>query len=402
MTQDTPAPLAPSAAPPAKRSALRRVVLLAFGLAFGLGAAECGARLLVRDGEILGLPLVPYAPPRERGGPEDDGAGYIRYDAEIGWAPGPLAADPTGQYFSDQFGLRAPAAEVREYGDAPRVVIYGDSFAHSDEVSYGESLAAALQEREDGLLVLTAGVPAFGTDQAYLRYLATRDVLHPRVVVIGVHQHDFLRNAELWTKSGYSKPRFVETAGGALSVVNRPPLAGPAFQRVFESFETWEFAPLCYLHVPGIYDARATDVLMSLRCARSVLARTAEDARRRTALTPGCTNEVHRISELILRAFIDSAVQAGSSVVVVTLPSATHLVDLKADRDWWTATLERAVAGTPATLLDLTPPLLAAVDSGRLPFDRMYTKGGVGHFTGEGNALVADLLTDAVRDAAAR
>lgn len=383
-----------------------RVAGLVFGVLAALGVLEAGLRGFVRtgpDGEqsLFGNRLVPNAAPPLRTA-DDDGSSYIRYDPVTGWSPRPLATDPSVPYHTDQHGLRAPSPAARTFdGDPVHVGLFGDSFAHSDEVPYDESLGAALERVAERTRVLVAGVPAFGTDQAYLRYLALREHLRFDVVVIGVHPNDFFRNAALWTQTGRSKPRFVETPSG-LELVNRVPVAGAEFRSVFDDFESWPLARHQFLHVPGAYDRRASDGSIVLRLLRSLGVNARRAALYRETTTTGSRNEVHRVTEQVVRAFVRAAEEAGAEAVVAVLPSATHLVDVERGNPWWDGALRRAVEGTGAVVADPTAALLDAAVSRRLPYDRMFTRGGAGHATAEGNALIAERLRPAVSDAVGR
>lgn len=122
----------------------------------------------------------------------------------------------------------------------------------------------------------------------------------------------------------------------------------------------------------------------------------------RETTTTGSRNEVHRVTEQVVRAFVRAAEEAGAEAVVAVLPSATHLVDVECGNPWWDGALRRAVEGTGAVVADPTAALLDAAVSRRLPYDRMFTRGGAGHATAEGNALIAERLRPAVSDAVGR
>ena len=401
LPPDAPTATDEGSPPSRPGSPRRRILAVLTGLVIALLFVEVGLRIATTTHKgqetVFGVPLLPLTPPRLRASEAE----YIGYDPDCGWAPMPLGKVKESGYFADQFGLRAAAAEPREPpADALRVMLCGDSFAHSDEVMYEESLGAAIESARPQTWVQIAGVPAFGIDQAWLRYRKLAPVLQPRIVIIGVHQNDFMRNVALWTRSGLSKPRFVLNDGGALELINCPPIAGEELQRQFEAFEGTLFARHQFFHVTGAYESRSTDSIRSLRFLRSLGASRIKSARYRATVSPGSRNEVHQIAQAVVTGFAREVIDDGAVPIVVTLPSASHLVYLEQDADWWSAPLIAACKDAGCAFIDVTPLLRAEVDSGSVTFSDLFTRGGAGHFTAAGNRKVAELLLPEIGRAA--
>jgi len=59
-------------------------------------------------------------------------------------------------------------------------------FVYGSEVPTDESWASVLEQARPNTEVLNHGVPGYGQDQAYLRFLAEGRDLRPKVVLFGV------------------------------------------------------------------------------------------------------------------------------------------------------------------------------------------------------------------------
>ncbi len=115
------------------------------------------------------------------------------------------------------------------------VSLYGDSYVYGSDVSdvdaWGNVLAELL-----GCRVSNFGVPAFGTDQALMRFSKTLEDKAP-VSVLGVFPDDFKRNVNQYryfidgqaTNRFVFKPRFVLSATGKLELVPLPHITRSEF-----------------------------------------------------------------------------------------------------------------------------------------------------------------------------
>ena len=143
---------------------------------------------------------------------------YQVYDAQLGWKLGPNRRGADGLYFSSLEGIRAPSPDV-SFGDLPPkrlIAVLGDSYAFGEKVRYEDAFPSQLEERlGPQYRVLNFGVPGYGVDQSYLRYVS--DVLYwkSEVVVFSFVWHDLLRTMSVYSFlsfSGFdmpfSKPRF--------------------------------------------------------------------------------------------------------------------------------------------------------------------------------------------------
>lgn len=147
---------------------------------------------------------------------------YLGYDPYLGWDIRPnYTYDKL--FKSNSAGIRS---EPREYTVQPnqgivRVALFGDSFVHGDEVAFTETWGYFLEQQLKKLgkevEVINFGVPAYGIDQAYLRYKKTGYKYSPDIVIIGFQAENLERNVSLFRFFYYenevylplSKPRFI-------------------------------------------------------------------------------------------------------------------------------------------------------------------------------------------------
>lgn len=195
------------------------------------------ARTWLADGKLGNRPLPPFG---ELSG-EAQAAALARltvespdpttvtvFDRELGWCVQPSSASPSGDCRIGALGTRGP----REYPHEPprgvvRLVCFGDSFTFGDEVKDEWTYEALLEQLDLRIEALNFGVPAFGTDQALLRF--EREGLHDaHVAVLGVLLENIGRNVNryrpLWTprtETPLAKPRFV-LSGDSLELVAQP------------------------------------------------------------------------------------------------------------------------------------------------------------------------------------
>jgi len=175
---------------------------------------------------------------------EEGFASYVaRRHPVLGWVPKPNAG-------FDNVGSRPTPAHPDTRN--PCVSLYGDSFTWSSEVgpesAWGNRLSASLKCR-----VHNFGVPGYGSDQAYLRFLHNKRDTAPVVVLVHLSEN-ILRNTNryAWLQypgSSFSfKPRFLVGDSGNLIYV-------PPMQPSRETFREIIAAPEVFLEndsfVPG-------------------------------------------------------------------------------------------------------------------------------------------------------
>jgi len=125
----------------------------------------------------------------------------LRIDDDLGWvAP-----------------IRSPGERTKgKAKGTTRIVAFGDSYTHGAEVEAEEAWPFLLEEMLQGVEVLNFGVPAYGLDQAYLRYRLEGKQYDHDILIIGFIIEDADRNIGSFrpfqlgdTGIPFAKPRFV-------------------------------------------------------------------------------------------------------------------------------------------------------------------------------------------------
>ncbi len=154
------------------------------------------------------------------------------YHPELGWTTNANVWWGEG-YRVNGIGIRSSQST---YTDVPadgvlRIALFGDSFTFGVEVDNDHTWASLLQSelRERGLNaeVMNFGVPGYGIDQAYLRYLVDGQDYQPDVVIFGFNPENANRNPNIVSPLyfgpllPFTKPRFIKQ-DGRLELVNSP------------------------------------------------------------------------------------------------------------------------------------------------------------------------------------
>jgi hypothetical protein len=219
----------------AKPVRVAKKLLLVLLLGFALSEVVSTAVLRLRPDVLRGLALGP-AERRERLAEgirhalarHDDMIAV--HDPDLGWRP--RAGIRNGPDDVDSRSLRSK----REYDAMPpdgvlRIAAFGDSFVYGSEVSTDECWPTVLERIRPDTEVLNYGVPGYGQDQVYLRFLAEAKATNPRIVLFGVAPPTLDRMVSVMgafrmmegTDSGaISKPRFELDEHGDLALIPNP------------------------------------------------------------------------------------------------------------------------------------------------------------------------------------
>lgn len=152
---------------------------------------------------------------------------YLTYSPDLGWTIKPKGQ--TDLYQTNSQGIRGS----HDYQQTPpagvlRIAAFGDSFTHASDVRDEETWQAYLRQQHPQLEVLNFGVPGYGTDQAYLRYLQEGRRYQPQIVLIGFMAENIFRHVNIFrpfygrnTEIPLSKPRFL-VKNGSLEFLPNP------------------------------------------------------------------------------------------------------------------------------------------------------------------------------------
>jgi hypothetical protein len=205
------------------------------------GAFTAAVVILVIEAMSWGMiAILPHHAPRRAADIYDEQSAQIRRFLDtstprllvphpvFGWCYGPnIRSD---DHNSNSKGLRGS----KEYTPvaAPnilRIAAFGSSIVYCSEVNDANSWPALIEASNPDIEVLNYGVGGYGTDQAYLRYLAEGLDLDPDVVLIGFTTDELGRTVNVYrrfiTSRGQAplfKPRYLLGADGQLTLLEVP------------------------------------------------------------------------------------------------------------------------------------------------------------------------------------
>ena len=362
---------------------------------------EATARIATTTGHngmprIGRFPLVPYRPPAslvEASIARGADSTYVVPDPELGWTIRPggeqHGADGRTVYHANRQGVRGDPD--REYAldpplDKTRIVTVGDSFTHGDDVSDSETWQQALEAQRGDLEVLNLGVPAFGTDQALLRWRRDGRRVRAPLVVLGIWPENMCRNLGLMRyylvpSEGFAtKPRMVAGEHG-LEVINSPVLERDAWIATLTRPEGQPLLAHDFWYRESETQPSFLHHFRALRVADSLLS-LLERRRTRERIYSGEEPSGIAITVAIAEQFARDVRAAGSIPLVLLIPMRDLL-----DRHGAAAPvpLVAALREHDLDVLDLGPPI--AREAAAHGVERIFAAGG--HLSAEGNRLLA-------------
>lgn len=378
---------------PVDRARSRRRARLLF-LLLCLPAAEAASWVL---GRALQARWAMYVDPVRGSG--CDYPSYLRErDPVLGWpGPGSDRYEPDGS-------TPVPANRVLA-GEELLVSLYGDSFTWG--LNHGTPPAEAwanLLALELGRRVENRGVPGYGTDQAYLRYLLDGGRERARVAVLCHMTEDLARNlTRLRDLTGGGKqelafkPRFVLDERGELRLVPIPRLSQAEYRRFLALEEPQLVLPHESFAPGGPMGATRLEFPFSLALVRNRAywrfnARVGRYPDIAPLYRPDHPLQGLQLTRAILRGFAREAARRGQRALVVLFPGP-------ADARWMQRTgqdvqegLARGLSADGVRVLRFTPLLLRHL--GARPAGEAFHEG---HFVREINPLVAEAVLRELR-----
>jgi len=391
----------PSSSSPAKAQDPRlpkKLLFIAIGLLILFAFAElltyASGRFLQSKYRMYAVPVVPQQSETTR-----SYADYLKVrDPRLGW---PYRVNFGGSVY-DSSGARNSPAFPDPAASANAIALFGDSFAYGaevdDEHAWGNQLA-----RQIGARVGNFGVPGYGTDQAYLRFLSMDK--DPAPVVILTHLSEDIvrmltRDWDLLQEQSYYdfKPRFVLNPDGSLREVPLPNVSEqeyrhsvgietPVLPMEYENFQPGGAAGATRLSFPF--------TLALLRNLGSYQMR-ALFARRPDYMEfyqRGHPLHGLEISAKIFEAFSATARQRGKTPLVILLANRQDIGYFHRTHTWTYANLVQALDAAHVDYIDFGPTLLSYI--GDRPIPDFFAP--LGHYNDAVNKLLADTVHAALR-----
>lgn len=140
---------------------------------------------------------------------------YLLLDSILGWDIAPsiqiknVASNSIGARSSREYTAKKDSTKVR-------VLCFGDSFTHCDQVNNHETWQYYMEKGSNNLEVVNFGVPGFGLDQAFLKFQKKQPLLEADYVFIGFMPENIHRIMNVFrpfynpgTNLPLTKPRFI-------------------------------------------------------------------------------------------------------------------------------------------------------------------------------------------------
>ncbi|GAB5407677.1 MAG: hypothetical protein BalsKO_00420 [Balneolaceae bacterium] len=136
-----------------------------------------------------------------------DNSNYIILDENLGWTIKKNGVFRDSLYVSNSAGIRSNKEFELKKDSTFRIGLFGDSFIHSDDVYFEESLAYHLEsnlvEKGFEVEVLNFGVSGYDMTQAYLRYKNLGENYDLDIVLFGFQIENFWRNLNVYRPNYY-------------------------------------------------------------------------------------------------------------------------------------------------------------------------------------------------------
>lgn len=371
-------------------SSVVSLLLVEGAMRFMTGATHAGMP------HVKGVGLLPYRPDANTIGAWWDKTAestYIIRDSDLGWTIAKSGRVEDLGYYANAQGIRTQPRRLFDPAlskDKIRIVAVGDSFTHCDDVGLQDTWAYQIEEMRPDFEVLNFGVPAYGTDQAFLRWRRDGRKYKSHIVVLGVWPANLCRNLNviryyLQPHGGFApKPRF-RLDGDKLVLVNSPI---PGRQQLIRAMTFPTDSSLLNNEYWICEDELESKAYYGVRTLR-VLASAANMYRRRNLrnrLYSGVDQRAIRLTVAIAGQFSREVEAAGSIPIVLVLPMSDLLETYGHENS---LPLARKLRERDLNVVDLTPVFAERVAQHG---PRKYFPQGKGHLGREGNRLVAEEL----------
>jgi hypothetical protein len=320
---------------PAARLLARALFVLAVGLAVDL-LARGGLSVLERRGVRYQPILGDRLSAENRQAIEDFLGGRespFQLDSVLGWTLRPGFRSP--KVTVDAVGRRRAPDRPPAESNAVRLAAFGDSFTFGGDVVDRDAYPEALARLDPGVDVANYGVPAYGLDQTFLRYLKERGAARPQVLIIGYLSENICRDVSVFrpfynpnTVFPLAKPRYLLDGRGLRLLRN--PLPTP------ESYRRLLANPADSLAELGRHDAyyRTRPHASPWDCSATVRLVKLAAAQLSPASRDGCygAGEAFSVTTRLFSLFYETALRDGAQPVILIFPTREEVTNWRSDR----------------------------------------------------------------------
>jgi hypothetical protein len=320
---------------PTARLLVRALFVMALALAVDL-LARGGLSVLERRGVRYQPILGDRLSAENRQAIEDFLGGRespFQLDSVLGWTLRPRFRSP--EVAVDAAGRRRAPDRPPPESNAVRLAAFGDSFTFGGDVADRDAYPEALARLDPGIDVANYGVPAYGLDQAFLRYLKERRAARSQVVIIGFLSENICRNVSVFrpfynpnTVFPLAKPRYLLGDRG-LRLLRNPLPAPESYRRLLanpaESLAEMGRNDAYYRTRPH---ARPWDGSATVRFVKLAAAQLAPTSRE------GCygDDEAFAITTRLFSLFYETALRDGAQPVILIFPAREEVTGWRSDR----------------------------------------------------------------------
>jgi hypothetical protein len=322
-------------------------------------------------------------------------------DANLGWkyrsgfARGRNQITAQGLRSGREYALQPPT-------DVIRIAAFGDSFVYGSEVGPNDAWARRIEVQNPHIEVLNYGVPGYGVDQALLRFRIEGRRLAPHFAIMGFAPDDLRRLVNVYRpfistrERPLAKPRFLLRNDTLVLLPSPLPdtasynhlLSDPRWIEQFGRFDQW-YQPEVYEN--PLYDWSAT-VRLAVTVWRQMYNRFFDDDRLLNGDTFNPASEAFRLQIALFDQFIREARAAHTEPMLVIFPDRESLVSIARGQPSIYAPLTEEMRRRGIEFLDLADVFPRPLDSARM--DSWFASKG--HYSVEGNRIVAEAVTAAV------
>ena len=325
------------------------------------------------------------------------------FDENTGWSPRPKVVTHEGRYRYDSAGIRTAGGDysLKPKSGTKRIAIYGDSFAHSDDVPFEHSWAHHLEQKLPGSEVINFGVSAYGMDQAYLRWKHLGRKYRPKIVLFGFQAENINRNVNLLrgfympgTGIPFSKPRFILNDKGRLKVINQPTVSLDKLPGVMANMDDWPLTRHEWFYNPDDFRRKwwQRSRFVSLLVDRWTEAE--EPGISRAPSTLKLDGEPVQVTLQILREFREEVERQGGRFYVVHLPKRSDIDRILRNKGLTYGRIWDKVESEHHTI-DPLPVLMK--HAREADPDDLYVSVKHPHYTNLANQLIAELVARHLR-----
>ena len=208
-----------------------KIILIIFSLLLCFILGEIFIRIFIKEDLDKNkffsyIQLKPYKLPLKETGRKIQN--YVKYESQsrlvfdksLGWIAPRSFISADSMYIYNNNGDRSSSiTDTVINNDAIKILLFGDSYFHGDEVKYEKSIGFFLEQIIENtnitVNVCNFAVSGYGIDQAYLRWEKIKRKFKPDIVIFGLQFENVKRNLNIFrplyspiTEIPFSKSRF--------------------------------------------------------------------------------------------------------------------------------------------------------------------------------------------------